>query len=332
MVRLPAGLRAVAAGTLVLLMTGPGAAQVSGPMSAMYADDQVRGKTIALGFLTASVPAAGNATAPAQVYITQGDLQRAFDDSRFRPDAAVVPTNTELRFTAAAPATQRVLIDRLQKAPAAMAALQAQGAARRAQATAAGRANGTVLDIATDSFVATFAGDATESEPFPRTVCLLATDFADGGAIDRRELFAQDRMRKGIASCLTAVDAAGAHSLVIPLVGAASSGTQTRDPQYEGQRVLMECRLINAIAGITLGIHDFAATRRNLQEIGIVQWDQETLGMFGVSRDAAMSRAAQSAYRTYTNQVKIAVRNGLAGQKTTAGDVSGNCNAILGAR
>ena len=93
----------------------------------------------------------------------------------------------------------------------------------------------------------------------------------------------------------------------------------------------MECRLINAVAGITLGIHDFAATRRSVKEIGIIQWDQETLDMFGAKRGAAMSRAAQSAYRTYTNQVKAAVKNGLAGQKTMPGDVSGSCSAIFGA-
>ena len=90
-------------------------------------------------------------------------------------------------------------------------------------------------------------------------VCLIATDFAKGGAVDRRELFAQDRMRKGIAGCLAALDAAGVQSVVLPLLGAASSGTQTDDARFEGQRVLKECRLINSTAGIVLGIHDFAA-------------------------------------------------------------------------
>ena len=139
-------------------------------------------------------------------------------------------------------------------------------------------------------------------------------------------------MRKGIAACLTALDAAGAQSVVVPLVVAASSGNQSNDPQYEGQRVLMECRLTNAVAGIALGIHDFSASRRSVREIGIIQWEQEILGMFGATSTAPMSRAAQTAYRTYTNQVKLALRNGLAGQKTTASDVSGACSGILGPR
>jgi hypothetical protein len=61
------------------------------------------------------------------------------------------------------------------------------------------------------------------------------------------------------------LDAAGAQSLVLPLMGAASSREQAL---YEGQRVLKECRLINATAGIALGIHDFAEARRSLTEIG----------------------------------------------------------------
>jgi len=319
--------RALLLGTLISLAAGVVTAQVQGPIAAMYADDQVRGKEIALGFFTASVPPNTSAPLPAQVYITLGDLQRAFDIERFRPDAAIVPTNTELQLTAASPATQRVLVERVQKQPAIMKTLQAQVDERRAEKSPRGQAGG--LEVGVDHFLAQLATANSTANAFPRTVCLIATDFPDGGAIDRRELFAQERLRKGIAGCLTALDSAGAQSVVVPLVGAASSGTQARDPQYEGQRVLMECRLINALAGITLGIHDFAATRRNVKEIGVVEWDQEILQMFGTRPGAAMSRAAQSAYRTYTNEAKVAVRNGLAGQKTTAGDVSGNCSGIF---
>jgi hypothetical protein len=307
--------------TLVSLSAGIVAAPQA-PVAAMYGDDQVRSKAITLGFQTASLPATGTATFPAQVYLTQGDLQRAFDDGRFRPDAAIVPTNTDLQLTAASPATQRILIDRIQRQPAVMKALQDQADARRARSSAR-------LEIGIDTFVAQLAVPSDQASSFPRNVCLIPTDFANGGAIDQRELFAQDRMRKGITACLTALDAAGAQSVVVPLVGAASSGTQSKDPQYEGQRVLMECRLTNAVAGIALGIHDFAASRRSIREIGIIQWEQEIFGMFGASRGAALSRTAQTAYRTYANQVKLALRNGLAGQKTMPSDVSGACSGIL---
>ena len=81
-------------------------AATQGPVAAMYADDQARGNAIPQGFAAASLPASGNAPATAQIYLTTGDLQRAFDEARFRPGAAIVPTNTELQLTARAPAEQ----------------------------------------------------------------------------------------------------------------------------------------------------------------------------------------------------------------------------------
>ena len=98
---------------------------------------------------------------------------------------------------------------------------------------------------------------------------------------------------------------------------------------YEGQRTLMECRLINSTAGIALGIHDFAASRRNLREIGIVQWDHELDLMFKVPAGSRAAASAQAAYRAYAEQVKEAFRRGLAGEKTTVGHIKGSCNAIL---
>ena len=312
----------------IVAVLGAALVAAQSPIAAMYGDDQLRNKALTLGFVTGEIPAIAGVSFPAAVYLTQGDLQRAFDESRFRPGGAIVPTNTDLQLTASSPATQRVLIDRVQKAPAAMKALQDQADARRSSSGA--RSQSGLLEIGVDTFAARLpAATAAATIAFPQNLCLIATDFANGGAIDRRELFGQDRVRKGISACLTALDAAGVQSLVVPLVGAASSGTQSQDPQYEGQRVLMECRLINAIAGIALGIHDFAPSRRSVREIGIIQWEQEILGMFGATRGAPMSRTAQSAYRTYANQVKLALRNGLAGKKTSASDVSGNCSAIL---
>jgi hypothetical protein len=112
-------------------------------------------------------------------------------------------------------------------------------------------------------------------------------------------------------------------------MGAASSSTQENDVLYEGQRVLKECRLINATAGIALGIHDFAPGRRSLHQIGLVQWDQEIVGMFKVPSGSRAAQGAQSAYRAYAEKIKEAFRKGLAGEKTTASDVNGSCNAIF---
>jgi hypothetical protein len=295
----------------------------------MFSDDQKRGTEIALSFATSELVATGGAAFPAQVYLTGGDLERAFDTSRFRPDAAIVPTNTDLIVTAASPSTQRVLIDRVRKQTSVMRDLQNQIETRRKQASASGGEAG-LLNIGSDWFVAQLSRQGKESGgAFPKSVCLVATDYAKGGAIDRRELFAQDRVRKGIAGCLAALDAAGAQSLVLPLMGAASSGTQAKDPVFEGQRVLKECRLLNSVAGIALGIHDFAPNRRSLREIGVIQWDRELDEMFDLPRGTRLAQTAQNAYRQYADQVKSAFRKGLAGEKTTPADVDGACSAIF---
>src|SRR5262245_54497467 len=191
----------------------------------MYNADQQRDPSLAPSFLQVDLPATKTAPSPAHVFLIAGDLERAFDTPAFRPDAAIVPTNTDLLLTAPAPGTQAVLIERVRKQSNVMRDLQEQVDARRKQSPSA---SGGLLQIGVDSFVARLSspGSKQSGGAFPKVVCLIATDFAKGGAIDRRELFAQDRVRKGIAGCLSALDAAGAESVVLPLMGAASSGTQ----------------------------------------------------------------------------------------------------------
>lgn len=298
----------------------------------MYNADQKRDQLLAPSFLQVDLPATKTAPSPARLYLMAGDLERAFDRREFRPDAVIIPTNTDLLLTAPAPATQRVLIARVEKQAETMRDLTEQVEMRRKQPAATAGATG-MLQIGLDTFVARLpgTGNTDGTAPFPASACFIATDFAKGGAIDRRELFAQDRVRKGIADCLSALDAAGAQSVVLPLMGAASSGTQADDALFEGQRTLMECRQINATAGVALGIHDFAARRRNVREVGVVQWDQELSRMFKVPSGSRAEKAAQAAYRVYAEQVKLAFRKGLAGEKTTRSDVSGSCTAILSA-
>jgi hypothetical protein len=311
---------------LVSLASGAIVAQQR-PVAAMFGDDQKRGGVIALSFATAESPPTAALGVPLQIYLTAGDLERAFDQPAFRPDAAIVPTNTDLMLTAPAPGTQAVLIDRVRKQPAVMRDLQEQVDARRKQSSGA---SGGLLEVGLDSFVAQLPRQGSRgSAAFPKSVCLIATDFPKGGAIDRRELFEQDRVRKGIAGCLTALDASGVESVVMPLMGAASSGTQAKDPVFEGQRVLKECRLLNSVAGIALGIHDFAPARRNIREIGVIQWDREITDMFSLPRGTRLAQTAQNAYRAYAEQITQGFRKGLAGEKTTAADVGGNCNAIF---
>ena len=285
------------------------------PVATMFRADLKREQSLAQSFLPIELPAL-------KVYLSAGDLERAFDDPAFRPSAAIVPTNTGLVITAASPAIQRVLISRVSKQPAVLADLQDQIAARKKQATGAD-----VLQIGVDSFLAELprSGAADSKAPFPRHVCLIASAFPTEGAVDRRELYAQDRVRKGVAGCLAALDNAGATSVTMPIVGAASAATQKSDPVFEGQRQLKECRALNAVAGIALGIHDFVPNRRSVREIGVVQYDREIKDMF------TGGRLGPAAYRVFAEQVKTAMNKGMAGQHFAASDIDGACMATLSA-
>ena len=285
------------------------------PVAAMFRADLKREQSLAQSFLPIELPAL-------KVYLSAGDLERAFDDPAFRPSAAIMPTNTGLVITAASPAIQRVLISRVSKQPAVLADLQEQIAARKKQATGA-----EVLQIGVDSFAAELprSGAADAKAQFPKHVCLIASAFPTEGAVDRRELYAQDRVRKGVAGCLSALDKAGATSVTMPIVGAASAATQKNDPVFEGQRQLKECRALNAVAGIALGIHDFVPNRQSIREIGVVQYDKEINDMF------TGGRLGPAAYRVFAEQVKTAMNKGMAGQQTTPGDLDGACTATLNA-
>jgi hypothetical protein len=329
------------AGMLVIAMTvaaavaQPGvSSRVAAPVEAMFSADQKRDALRAASFERVDLPATPGAAVPLRVYLSAGDLERAFDRPEFRPDAAIVPTNTDLLITAPQPATQRVLISRVQKQAAVLRDLEEQITARRKQGSPGAGEEPGLLRIGIDAFAVRLPRDTARpvNGSFPKAACLIATDFPKGTAIDRRELYAQDRLRKGVAGCLATLDTAGAQSLVLPLMGAASSETQTKDALFEGQRVLMECRLINSTAGIALGIHDFAASRRSLREIGVVQWDREIDVMFKVPSASRAAASAQAAYRSYAEQVRDAFRRGLAGEKTTASDLKGSCNAVLDAQ
>jgi hypothetical protein len=318
----------------IVAMSAPIATAQQGPVGAMFESDKAREASRAASFQLVDVPTTQAGQPSLRVYLSAGDLERAFDRPEFRPAAAIIPTNTDLSITASQPATQRILVSRVQKQPAVMRDLEDQVSARRKQPVANASEEPGVLRIGVDTFVVQLprSGAASDAANFPKVACLIATDFAGGGAIDRRELHAQDRLRRGVAACLAALDAAGAQSIVLPQMGAASSETQANDVMYEGQRTLMECRLINSMAGIALGIHDFAPNRRNLREIGVVQWDRELDLMFKVPPDSRAAASALVAYRTYAQQIQEAFTRGLAGEKTTGSDVKGSCSAMLDVR
>ena len=125
-------------------------AQEATPVAAMFRDDLKREQALGLSFQPIELPAVG-AVPPLQVYLSVGDLERAFDTPGLRPSAAIVPTNTGLVVTAASPSSQRVLMQRIQRMPAVMADLQGRIGLRRSQAASK---DGNVLEIGVDAFLA----------------------------------------------------------------------------------------------------------------------------------------------------------------------------------
>jgi hypothetical protein len=181
----------------------------------MFDSDKARDASRAPSFQLVDLPATKADQSALRVYLSAGDLERAFDRPEFRPAAAIVPTNTDLAMTAAQPATQGVLVSRVQKQPDVMRDLEDQIAARQKQSAPKAGAEPGVLRIGVDTFVAQLPRTAATpaNANFPKAACLIATEFAKGGAVDRRELYAQDRLRRGERSgrlsCVLRTDPGG---------------------------------------------------------------------------------------------------------------------------
>jgi hypothetical protein len=170
-------LGAVAAtiGIGLVLLTGETLAQQPGPVAAMFRSDQQRDPSLAGSFLPVILPATPTAAFPLQVYLSAGDLERAFDRPEFRPDAAIIPTNTDIHITAPAPETQRVLIDRVKQEPDVMRDLENQIATRRKQSPPATGAEPGLLRIGADAFVVQLvrAGNAQSHGSLPKAASWL---------------------------------------------------------------------------------------------------------------------------------------------------------------
>ena len=59
------------------------------PIAAMFGDDQKRDPNFAPSFLVVDLPASKAGGARPKVYLSAGDLERAFDRPEFRPDGAI---------------------------------------------------------------------------------------------------------------------------------------------------------------------------------------------------------------------------------------------------
>ena len=67
-------------------LTGVVVAQ-TGPLAAMFKDDQERAASRTMSFERVELPATATARVPLQVYLSAGDLERSFDTAAFRPRA-----------------------------------------------------------------------------------------------------------------------------------------------------------------------------------------------------------------------------------------------------
>jgi hypothetical protein len=183
-------------------------AQPGSSIAAMFAADQKRDAARAESFEVADLPASKAAAFRARVYLSAGDLERAFDRPEFRPDAAIVATNTDLAITAPPPTTQRVPIERVRRQPAVMRDLEDQIASRRKQTAPAPAGEPGLLRIGVGTFVAQLprgAAGGRSAGAFPKSVCLIAAAQVSGAF--RRGLTGEKTTSSDIGSCNAMLDA-----------------------------------------------------------------------------------------------------------------------------
>jgi hypothetical protein len=307
------------------------------PVASWFTDQQSASQ-FTRSFYKVQLPATPAGPQELSVFLTVGDIAVAFDRARFRPDGAIVPTNMNLDLYASFPATQAILIQRVSADPPTLHNLQTQVDAERKRHGSDLAAGSGVLSLATGTFTASLKRvpltNNARSQPFPTTVCLIATDYPTGGSISRRDLFTQGQVRIGVKDCLLSLDKSGAHSVMMPLIGAASIATQGEALSDPKERLLLRCRLVNAISGIALGISDFAPTRHAVEEIGIVQWDKDLLRLFSAPNRPVTPKIEEALahdYQDYSQGVIETLRRGLGGKLTTGDDLKErDCNSILG--
>lgn len=229
-----------------------------------------------------------------QVYLIANDLNKAIENTRYLPDAFIIPTNTKLDLLADFPTTQKHLIRQIRKDKMAFKVLLSDVAKFKPE-------NPIKLNPATEVFSVTIAAsDKKWSKPIlPKHVCMVATDENVGGSEKQRDLYTQHKIQRGIKTCLSQLDEKGAKSVMLPLIGAASGYLKEHSLEEPINRQLMECRLANSIAGISLGIAGYVSEKRsntNIEEIGIVQWSEDLKKLYFLTD-------RKSAYSDYADYI-----------------------------
>lgn len=286
----------------------------------------------AIPLATPPASAASTHTAPVvdqlTVYLFVGDVTRTFDSGALQVDAAIMPTNNKLEMLAAYPTTQAALVRRISSDSMALGSL-VQSAKTRA-------VGGMIMAI--DTFPVMLWPKAAPTTPygFPRYACFIATDEPDSGSINMRDLFSQRLIAKGIEGCLSWLDEKGAKSVVMPLIGSASGGTSALQLKDLKQRYLLQCRLINSISGIGLGVNGFLKHRKSIQEIGLIQWTRDMEKQFPAAPASPAGRhtkdVSANAVDQYGDFARTTLTKALSGKPVESGDLpkEDGCNSIFG--
>jgi hypothetical protein len=298
------------------------------PLGTMFRETQAESK-FDRSFFSHEVPRSESSTSSWMVYLFAGDLAKTFDLPKYRVDAAIMPSNTRMQLNAIFPFTQKILLDRVRRHKNEFENLENQ--VRKIPET------DLPMILGTDTFTARlrFQPNSPASLPFPSAVCFIATDNPEGGSIEQRDFFYQRRVRDSVSKCLKSLNALGAKSVAMPLIGAASTGTRDQDLPTARVRALLRCRLINSISGIALGISQFMPERRSIEEIGVIQWDKDIERLFRPPTNSSKEDVAtlKEEYAKYAQNSVETMKRALAGQVTTAEQLKDrDCETILGTK
>ena len=213
-----------------------------------------------------------------RIFSIVGDLREVISSRPFTPDGIVIPTNVDLDIKADFPVVQKIFVGQLKVYPKLYNELQ-DAIYRYRNANHFGSTNQT-LDLAREAFVASFSKESVVAS-FPRVVCMVATDYREGGSINFRDFFTHYRISEGIHKCVQAMKNEGVKSIAMPLIGAASIGSSTSDLKNVKNRRVLECRLANSFAGVLLGVsQSIREGRGSLEEVGIIQYQKELERLF----------------------------------------------------
>jgi hypothetical protein len=308
----------------ILLALATAISASAGPIKALYLEQRDQEKRWIRLYADQPVAPPASASAPAQrvqtrVYLYVGSIEQSFDQGEKQADAVILPTNDQLKLEGRYPETQRVLMTRV----------FADYKLKEAVGTELREKRKHRLSMANEPVVLELWSSAVPAKTpsFPRYVCLIATDESTSGSGAYREFFSQRLIAEGIRDCLLNLDSKGVKSVVLPLIGSASAWTEGK-PGSKQDRAFRQCRMINSIAGIGLGLYQFLPNRKAIEEIGVVQWTTDLERQYQPGTDMT----TQASIAEYGSRAIETLKTTVNGQMAvpTKGGPEDDCHAIYG--